>query len=189
MRRLTWAWRIWMVAGLMLFTLSGCASKHAAGPTAAQDQGGLPSAEASDGEALAQQQALEEERLQEEAARRQFEIERNRFVYEDIFFKKNQYRLDENALRELEWKADWLLDHPDVRVQIEGYCDEGGSAQDNLALGLRRAGEVQSFFLRHGIDRERLTAISYGKERPVATGKSEEAQAKNRRVRTTIIEE
>ena len=173
----------------MLFTLSGCASKHAAEPTRAQDQGGQPSAEASDAEVLARQQALEEERLQEEASRRQFEIERNRFVYEDIFFKKNQYRLDENALRELEWKADWLLQHPDVKVQIEGYCDEGGSAQDNLALGLRRAGEVQSFFLRRGIDRERLTAISYGKERPVATGKSEEAQAKNRRVRTTIIEE
>jgi outer membrane protein OmpA-like peptidoglycan-associated protein len=54
---------------------------------------------------------------------------------------------------------------------------------------MRRAGEVQSFFLRRGIARERLTAISYGKERPVATGEGEEVRAKNRRVRTIIVDE
>ena len=138
---------------------------------------------------MARQQALEEERLQTEADRRQFAIDRNRFEYEDIFFDKYQYRLDEKARRELGWKADWLLRHPEVKILIEGHCDAGGSAEENLALGLRRAGEVKSFFLRQGIDRHRLSAISYGKERPVATGKSEEVQAKNRRVRTTIVEE
>lgn len=189
MRRTIRAWRFWAVAGLMLFTISACAGRHAAAPTAAQDQNAAVSAEAADAEDYARQQAAEEQRLQEEASRRQFAIERNRFNYEEIFFQKNQYRLDEKARRELEWKADWLLAHPEVRVQIEGHCDEGGSAQDNLALGLRRAGEVKSFFLRRGIARERLTAISYGKERPVATGQSKEAQAKNRRVRTTIIED
>lgn len=189
MRRLARAWQIWAVAGLMLLTINACAGRQAAAPTAAQDPKAEQPAETSREAELARQQAMEEERLQEEAERRQFEIERNRFVYEDIFFGKNQYRLNEKARRELEWKADWLLRHPDVKVQIEGHCDEGGSAQDNLALGLRRAGEVQSFFLRRGIARERLTAISYGKERPVATGQSEEVQAKNRRVRTTIIED
>ena len=145
--------------------------------------------QAADAEEQARQQALEDERLQMEADRRQFEIERNRFVYEDIFFDKFRYRLDEKARRELAWKADWLLRHPNVKVLIEGHCDTGGSAEENLALGLRRAGEVKSFFLKRGIDRDRLSAISYGKEHPIATGKGEEVQAKNRRVRTSILVE
>lgn len=186
MRRTILAWRVWAIAGLMLFTICACASRPSTAPATAQDQAAVETTAQED---MDRQQALEEERLQAEADRRQFQIERNRFEYEDIFFKKYHYRLDEKARRELEWKADWLQRHPDVKVQIEGHCDSGGSAEENLALGLRRAGEVQSFFLLRGIDRKRLSAISYGKERPIATGKSEEAQAKNRRVRTTIIEE
>jgi len=189
MRRTILAWRIVAVAGLMLFALSACASRQTTAPTMTDDQTTAPSSEISNEEALARQQALEEQQRQDEADRRQFESERNRFVYEDIFFARNQYRLDENARREMEWKAAWLLTHPDIKVLIEGHCDEGGRPEDNLALGMRRAGEVQSFFLRRGIARERLTAISYGKERPVATGEGEEVRAKNRRVRTIIVDE
>jgi len=189
MRRTILAWRIVAVAGLMLFALSACASRQTTAPTMTDDQTTAPSSEISNEEALARQQALEEQQRQDEADRRQFESERNRFVYEDIFFARNQYRLDENARREMEWKAAWLLTHPDIKVLIEGHCDEGGRPEDNLALGMRRAGEVQSFFLRRGIARERLTAISYGKERPVATGEGEEVRAKNRRVRTLIVDE
>jgi len=187
MRRTILAWRIVAVAGLMLFALSACASRQTTAPTMTDDQTTAPSSEISNEEALARQQALEEQQRQDEADRRQFESERNRFVYEDIFFARNQYRLDENARREMEWKAVWLLTYPDIKVLIEGHCDEGGRPEDNLALGMRRAGEVQSFFLRRGIARERLTAISYGKERPVATGEGEEVRAKNRRVRTIIV--
>jgi len=185
MRRPLLAWRIIAVAGIMLFALSACASRQTAAPTTTEDQ----ATEATSEEALARQQELAAQQRQEEADRRQFESERNRFNYEDIFFEKNKYRLDDNAQRELEWKATWLLDHPEITVLIEGHCDEGGSPEDNLALGARRAGEVKSFFLRRGIKRERLTAISYGKERPVATGEGEEVRAKNRRVRTLLIEE
>lgn len=185
MRRILPAWRIIAVAGLILFALSACASRQTAAPTTTDDQ----ATETPSEEALARQQALEEQQRQEEAERRQFESESNRFNYEDIFFGKNKYRLDENAQRELEWKTNWLLNNPEIAVLIEGHCDEGGSPEDNLALGARRAGEVKSFFLRRGVARERLTAISYGKERPLATGEGEEVRAKNRRVRTLIIEE
>jgi len=189
MRRTLLAWRIVAVAGLMLFALSACASRQTTAPTMTDDQTTAQSSEISNEEALARQQALEEQQRQDEADRRQFESERNRFVYEDIFFARNKYRLDENARREMEWKSAWLLTYPDIKVLIEGHCDEGGRPEDNLALGMRRAGEVESFFLRRGIARERLTAISYGKERPVATGEGEEVRAKNRRVRTIIIDE
>lgn len=188
MRRLFRAWWMMAVAGLILFALNACASRPATSSDAVEAPSTQQDAAGSE-EALARQKALEAQQRQEEADRRQFEIERNRFIYEDIFFAKNQYRLSEQAVSELAWKADWLLTHPDVKVLIEGHCDEGGRPEDNIALGDRRAGEVQSFFLRRGIARERLSVISYGKERPIATGDSEEARAKNRRVRTLIIEE
>lgn len=189
MRRTLLAWRMMLVAGLLLSLLSACASRQTAAPAMADDPSVQQAEEATTEEAMARQQALEEQQRQEEAARRQFETERNRFIYEDIFFEKNRYRLTEQAQRELEWKAAWLLAYPDIRVVVEGHCDEGGKPEDNLALGARRAGEVKSFFLRRGIARERLSAISYGKERPVATGEGEEVRAKNRRVRTLILEE
>ena len=124
----------------------------------------------------------------DQEARRQYEIERNRFIYEDVFFARNKYRLDDQARALLSWKAAWLQAHPGVTVVIEGHCSEGGRAEDNMALGLRRAGEVKGFLLRQGVARERLTAVSYGRERPLVEGESEEAQAKNRRVRLTIVE-
>ena len=126
---------------------------------------------------------------EDQEARRQYEIERNRFMYEDIFFAKNKYRLDDQARERLIWKAQWLKANPYVNVIIEGHCGEGGQAEDNMALGLRRAGEVKGFLLHHGVARGRLTAVSYGSERPLAQGEGEEVQAKNRRVRLTIVEE
>lgn len=133
--------------------------------------------------------AVEPAAVDDQAARRQYEVERNRFIYEDIFFAKNKYQLDAQARDRLSWKADWLQTHPQVKVVIEGHCGEGGSAEKNMALGLRRAGEVKGYMLRQGVARDRLTAVSYGSERPIAQGEGEEVQAKNRRVRLVIVEE
>jgi outer membrane protein OmpA-like peptidoglycan-associated protein len=132
---------------------------------------------------------VETESAEEMQARRQYEIERNRFIYEDIFFAKNQYQLDAAARNLLDWKADWLLAHPEVQVVIEGHCGEGGRAENNMALGLRRAGEVKGYLLRKGVARHRLTAMSYGSERPIAEGQGEEVQAKNRRVRLMVVQD
>ena len=188
MRRTILAWRMIIFAGLILFVISACASRQTASQNMTDDTSAKAAAEKSSEDSLTRQPTSEEQRLQDEAARRQFETERNRFIYEDIFFGKNQFRLDENARRELSWKAQWLTDHPDIRVRIEGHTDENRTAEDNLALGARRAGEVKSFFLRRNIARERLSVISFGREQPVATGEGEEVRAKNRRVRTLIIE-
>jgi peptidoglycan-associated lipoprotein len=133
--------------------------------------------------------AVETVSAEDLAAQRQFEIERNRFVYEDIFFAKNKYQLDAQARDLLDWKAAWLQGHPQVKVIIEGHCAEGGRAENNMALGLRRAGEVKGYLLRKGVARDRLTAISYGAENPIARGEGEEVQAKNRRVRLVIVED
>lgn len=170
-----------LVVGVVLIgmLLVSCATSSS---TATQEEMAAPGP-------AAEPVAVEPMPAEDQAARRQYEIERNRFVYEDIFFAKNKYQLDDQARELLDWKADWLQANPQVKVIIEGHCAEGGRAENNMALGLRRAGEVKGYLLRKGVARDRLTAISYGAENPIARGEGEEVQAKNRRARLIIVEE
>ena len=131
---------------------------------------------------------LEQQRLAEEAAEREFRAARIKFMYEDIFFKSGSYQLNPAAQDNLKGKAEWLHNHPEVNVIIEGHTNQRGSKEYNFALGDRRAGAVKSFLIREGVKRERLNAVSYGNEQPVDKGKTKEARAKNRRVHFVIEE-
>lgn len=111
-----------------------------------------------------------------------------KFIYEDIYFNRGSTRLDSAAQNLLDKKASWLRTNPGVKVVIEGHTDFKGSKEYNLALGDRRSGAVKSYLMRQGVARERLVAISYGKERPAVTGRTEEDRAKNRRVHFVIEE-
>jgi len=136
--------------------------------------------------ARADEDALTEEELE---ARRQAEAEaretaadaRDRFVSEKVYFKFDDASLTDSARDALRDKVQWLRDHPDACVIIEGHCDERGTDEYNLALGSRRAESVKDFLTKAGIDGSRLTTISYGEERPAAKGHNEEAWAENRR--------
>jgi peptidoglycan-associated lipoprotein len=68
-----------------------------------------------------------------------------------------------------------------VQVTIEGHCDERGTTEYNLALGERRAHAAQQYIAGSGLSNLKLTTVSYGKERPIATGHDEASFAKNRR--------
>jgi peptidoglycan-associated lipoprotein len=103
-------------------------------------------------------------------------------MYEDVYFQKGGYKLDAEAKRVLIRKAQWLRDHPAVKIIIEGHTNNRGTKEYNFALGDRRAGEVKSFLINEGIARERLIAVSYGNEKQIDSGQTEEARAKNRRV-------
>ena len=134
------------------------------------------------------QKELEAERQREEAEQRRFRAAKTQFIGEDIYFKKGSYRLQPEARTVLYRKADFLRKYPQVSVIIEGHTDESGSRETNIAFGEHRAGAVKSFLIREGIQRDRLIAVSYGKERPVDTAKTEKARAKNRRVHFVIKE-
>ena len=112
--------------------------------------------------------------------------DRIKFMYEDIYFKRGSTGLDAAAKSLLDQKARWLQDNPGVKVVIEGHTDYRGSKEYNLALGDRRSGTVKSYLMRRGVARERLVAISYGKEKPAVTGRTEKDRAKNRRVHFAI---
>ncbi|TLN07067.1 peptidoglycan-associated lipoprotein Pal, partial [bacterium] len=81
----------------------------------------------------------------------------------------------------LKKNRDYITANPAVKVLIEGYCDERGTIEYNLALGERRANAVRRFLEDLRVDPKRMDTISYGEERPVDPASTEEAWAKNRR--------
>ena len=99
----------------------------------------------------------------------------------DIFFDYDQYLLNEGAQNILQKNAEWLRSHPQARILIEGHCDERGTVEYNLALGERRAQSVKDYLSNLGISPDRISMISYGKEKPFVVSHSEEAWAQNRR--------
>jgi len=82
----------------------------------------------------------------------------------------------------MEAHASYIADHPNVRVTLEGHADERGTREYNLGLGERRAQAVQQFLLLMGASQSQINAVSYGEERPIATGSDESAWQQNRRV-------
>jgi len=106
----------------------------------------------------------------------------------DIYFDFDQSELNATAREILSQHARVLSNFPQTRVLIEGHCDERGTIEYNLALGDRRAEIVKKYLVNYGIASDRLSTISYGKERPLDTRPSEEAWSKNRRASFVIIQ-
>jgi peptidoglycan-associated lipoprotein len=98
-----------------------------------------------------------------------------------VNFDYDSSTLTSGTRKALAENAEWVKTNPKVTVQVEGHCDSRGSVEYNLALGERRAKAVKNYLVSLGIDSKRLTIISYGEEKPIATGDSEDAYAKNRR--------
>jgi len=98
-----------------------------------------------------------------------------------VHFQYDRATLDKNERDHLQANADWMKKHPQVKLQIEGHCDARGSIEYNLALGERRARAAMKYLVDLGISADRLSILSYGKEKPLDPGDSETAYAKNRR--------
>lgn len=108
-------------------------------------------------------------------------------VGDRVYFDLDSYEIRRDAYPRLDAQADWLRRYPNVMVRIEGNADERGTREYNLALGARRAESVRSYLIQRGIPANRIDVISFGKERPIAEGSSEEAWARNRNGRTAIV--
>ncbi len=99
----------------------------------------------------------------------------------DVNFDFDKSDITSTARSILQDNADWIRSNTDVKVQIEGHCDERGTEEYNLALGERRANAVKNYLVSLGVDGERLYTISYGEELPLDPGHDEDAWASNRR--------
>ncbi|TPE60474.1 peptidoglycan-associated lipoprotein Pal [Sandaracinobacter neustonicus] len=104
-----------------------------------------------------------------------------------ILFGFDSYGLDERSRQILGAQAEWLARNPQVRASIEGHADERGTREYNLALGERRANAAKNFLAAQGVGADRMSIISYGKERPAVDGSNEEAWAQNRRAVTVVV--
>jgi peptidoglycan-associated lipoprotein len=98
-----------------------------------------------------------------------------------IHFDFDLAQITDEAAAILRDKADALRAFPDVMLTIEGHCDERGSAEYNLALGLRRAQAAIAYLVSLGLDADRFRAVTFGEERPMSAGSNESAWAQNRR--------
>ena len=128
---------------------------------------------------------FEDDSIQEKviAAR---EAAEEKFVNENIHFSFNSALLSDRARQKLNSKAGYLHSHPDIKITIEGHCDDRGTNIYNLALGEKRALSVKRFLVALGIGPDRLDTVTYGEERPITMGHNETSWAKNRRAQFVI---
>ena len=106
--------------------------------------------------------------------------------FSPVFFDFDSYNLREDGRAALDKDAKTLRDNPSVQITIEGHCDERGTVEYNQALGEKRAMAARDYLVAAGIPTARLQIVSYGKERPFATGSDEASWQQNRRAHFTI---
>lgn len=108
------------------------------------------------------------------------------FGLKTIHFGYDSFVLDSESKTSLKANAKTMTDKSTLKIQVEGHCDQHGGIQYNIALGEKRANAVKKYLMDQGVKPDRITTISYGKERPVDSGSSAEADAKNRRANFVI---
>ena len=102
-------------------------------------------------------------------------------VADRVFFATNESVLTTASRDTLRKQAEWLRKNSKINVVLEGHADERGTREYNLALGERRANAAKDYLMTYGISANRISVISYGKERPVDSGSNPLAWSKNRR--------
>jgi len=97
-----------------------------------------------------------------------------------VYFDTDKYNVKTQYHAALQDQAAWLKAHAGVAAVVEGHCDERGTREYNLALGVRRANAVKDYLVSLGVDAGRIQTISYGKDKPLVLGSTAEAWAQNR---------
>ena len=102
-------------------------------------------------------------------------------VPDRVFFATNETVLTTASRETLRKQAAWMRKNSDTNFVLEGHADERGTREYNLALGERRANSAKDYLMTYGISSERISVLSYGKERPVDSGSNPLSWSKNRR--------
>ena len=110
-------------------------------------------------------------------------------IFKNIYFDFDKYNLKEDAIKTLKEIGNYLRKHSDVKILIEGHCDERGTREYNLVLGEQRALSARNFLINYGISPKRIYTVSYGEDKPADPRHCEEAWAKNRRCEFKIVSE
>ena len=175
--------------------LTGCPKK-----TVMKEEPSMTKEDAAARERAEQTMKEQELKAKEEAAKRDLDkslvakkepgIEGTVFessLLKDIRFDFDRYDIRPQDTEILRENVALLKKYPNVKIQIEGHCDERGTTEYNVALGERRANSTKRYLLSLGISADRLSTISYGEEKPADSGHTEDAWAKNRRAHFVIL--
>jgi len=98
-----------------------------------------------------------------------------------VYYEYNRYDIKEEYVPVIEAHSKFLMDHADLKIAVQGNCDDRGSREYNLALGQRRADSVKRAMVLLGVGEKQIETVSFGAEKPVAFGQDEDSWAKNRR--------
>lgn len=107
-------------------------------------------------------------------------------VGDRVFFDLDSSVVNSEGEATLQRQAEWMKKNKNVKVTVEGHCDERGTREYNLALGERRASAVKSYLTNLGIASSRISTISYGKEKPAVAESDDSAWSQNRRGVTVV---
>ena len=147
---------------VVLLSASGC------GKAQKPDEGAIPNAPSSDENTMGDSDSSKAMGLQ------------------TVNFQYDSFSLTKEAKGIMNSNAQILKDKPGMKIQVEGHCDSHGGIQYNIALGEKRANATKKFLQDLGVESDRITTISYGKERLLDQGTSEAAHAKNRRANFVV---
>ncbi len=180
-----------MVAAVLLVLSYGCASKPVgdASTLSAADEARLAQEEAQrkkDRDARLVEEDLAKSRQEKEKQERQLQEKMKAAKWSDVNFDYDSYAVRSEDVPRLNELGEWLKANKDIRITVEGHCDERGTIEYNLALGQKRAEAVKGHLVKLGIDGKRIRVISYGKEMPLDSGHTEEAWARNRRAHLAV---
>jgi len=172
------------------FAIFGCAEKQAVAPV--PQPGELtPPSQPKEVEKPKQvpvtEQVTEQQIAKVESGEVPSKMEEVSGMFKDIYFDYDKYEINENGRLVLRSVADYLTKNRAHKILIEGHCDDRGTSEYNLALGDKRAKSAKDFLLSLGVTSSRAEVISYGKEKPLCSERTEECWAKNRRAHFVIL--
>jgi len=191
------AFIILLVLAFALILSFGCAKKEVPPPGDLQEISAEERARLAEEERKREmeRQALEERRLQEERMARERDREQREIqdVVDEILTTRIHYDFDSYELKPqarstLQKISEHMKNFNNLRLVIEGHCDERGTAEYNLALGERRARAAYEFLILLGVESGRMQIISYGEERPLDPRSNETAWAQNRRAEFKVLQ-
>lgn len=190
---------IMLVLSFVLVLGLGCAKKDVAPPSEPSEISAEERARLAEEERKREmeRQAMEEKRLYEERMARERELKHEEKKVQDavddiiatrIHFDFDSYELKPQARAELQKISEYMKKFKNLRLVIEGHCDERGTAEYNLALGERRSRAAYEFLILLGVESNRMQIISYGEERPLDPRSNETAWAQNRRAEFKVLQ-
>lgn len=177
------------IVGFLGLTLVGCSSI----PTVVEDTSAQEQADAKTAAAAQQfrEDAAEQARVEAIAAEKSAAIQAEKIKSQNLLaqlqgqvvrFDFDRYEIKEEFYRVIKMNADYLSMNTNASVTLSGHADERGTREYNLALGERRADAVKNALIAAGVSPGRINTISFGEEKPIALGQSEQSWSQNRRV-------